>query len=393
MPAKTKKSANGTNSIYQTKDGKYYVGQIVIGKYPNGNCKYKRFKDVKQSVVIQKMKDYQKTFNIVTDATVCYLSDYLTDYIENVKKHTLKPSSYDRTVYSGKTVSDHIGQYMIGQLSSELIQSELINKLKTDGCSFSTIHKCYIILNQCLEYAFDNGKIPSNPCAKVKEPSKKSFVQKKIRWLNDNEIKLFIEQANSTSSRGYKKYKYGKAITLIIYTGLRGGELCALKWSDINFDDSLIYVRGNIVVTTEYGTKKKPVAREQDTTKTADDNNGRVVPLNRQSLAIIQELKEIAEKNGTYEPCNYIATGSTTPTTTNTISYSYKCICEACGIIRPLGIHTLRHTFASLMIRKCVDIKIVSNILGHKDVAFTYNIYVHILDEQKAKAVGLIDLG
>ena len=75
----------------------------------------------------------------------------------------------------------------------------------------------------------------------------------------------------------------------------------------------------------------------------------------------------------------------------DTLSDSYTNIAKTAGIENPLGVHTLRHTFASLLIKKGVDIKIVSDILGHKDVSFTYNIYVHILEEQKTQAMSLLD--
>ena len=76
---------------------------------------------------------------------------------------------------------------------------------------------------------------------------------------------------------------------------------------------------------------------------------------------------------------------------TVTVTVSSALPSPTAGIDNPLGIHTLRHTFASLLIKKGVDIKIVSDILGHKDVSFTYNIYVHILEEQKTQAMSLLD--
>jgi len=69
----------------------------------------------------------------------------------------------------------------------------------------------------------------------------------------------------------------------------------------------------------------------------------------------------------------------------------YRRICQRAGIENPLGIHTLRHTFASMLIRKEVDIKAVSEILGHTSVSFTYNTYVHLIEEQKSAAVAKLD--
>ena len=71
---------------------------------------------------------------------------------------------------------------------------------------------------------------------------------------------------------------------------------------------------------------------------------------------------------------------------------SYLGICKHANIDNPQGLHTLRHTFASLMIRKGVDIKIISEMLGHASVSFTYNTYVHLIEEEKAKAIQQIDV-
>lgn len=273
-------------------------------------------------------------------------------------------------------------------MTAEIIQTDLINKLKQDNYSFSTIHKVYVLLNQCLKYAVDNEKMIKNPCSAVKQPSKKTFDRKEIRFLNEDEIKLFIKQALSFNKVGALKYKYGIPITLVIYTGLRCGELAALKWNDIDFENKIISVSKNIATTYDYDNSenKKRIVKEQDSTKTS---KGRLVHMNKQSLLYLEMLKNYYKD---IKDCNYIINNSTQCVPVDTISDSYTTIANACGIVNPLGIHTLRHTCASLMIKKGVDIKIVSEILGHRDVAFTYNTYVHIIDEQKIKALDMIDL-
>ena len=70
---------------------------------------------------------------------------------------------------------------------------------------------------------------------------------------------------------------------------------------------------------------------------------------------------------------------------------NYISICKRAGIENHQGLHTLRHTFASMLFRKGVDAKTVSELLGHSSVAFTMNIYVHLIEEQKSNAVNLID--
>ena len=386
MAKKNTKNPNGSHSVYKTKDGRW-VAQIVIGKNENGKLKYKRFTSDKQYIVIEKMREFEQGFTQIKNANKSYLSDFLTGYIFNVKKNVLKPSSFDREVRTGNLINKYIGNYTFEQLSTPFIQTELINKLKDDNYSYSTIHKVYVLLNECLQYAVDTDKLDKNPCKLVKQPPKKMFEKKEIRWLSEDEIKLFKEQAVCKYKTGNDRYIYGLPISLIIYTGLRCGELAALKWSDIDFENKKIYVRKNIVTVYDYenSDKKTRKVNLQTSTKTSD---GRIIPLIKNAEDILNSIKS------KYQEINldgFIINNSDKMVHVDTLSDSYTNIAKTAGIENPLGIHTLRHTFASLLIKKGVDIKIVSDILGHKDVSFTYNIYVHILEEQKTQAMSLLD--
>lgn len=386
MAKRNTKNPNGSHSVYKTKDGRW-VAQIVIGKSENGKLKYKRFTSDKQYVVIEKMREFEQGFTQIKNANKSYLSDFLTGYIFNVKKNVLKPSSFDREVRTGNLINKYIGNYTFEQLSTQFIQTELINKLKDDNYSYSTIHKAYVLLNECLQYAVDTDKLEKNPCRLVKQPPKKMFDKKEIRWLSEDEIKLFKEQATAKYKTGRDRYIYGLPISLIIYTGLRCGELAALKWSDIDFENKKIYIRKNIVTIYDYENTERKTRKVnlQASTKTSD---GRTIPLIKSAEDILNSIKS------KYQEINldgFIINNSDKMVHVDTLSDSYTNIAKTAGIKNPLGIHTLRHTFASLLIKKGVDIKIVSDILGHKDVSFTYNIYVHILEEQKTQAMSLLD--
>lgn len=386
MAKKNTKNPNGSHSVYKTKDGRW-VAQIVIGKSENGKLKYKRFTSDKQYIVIEKMREFEQGFTQIKNANKSYLSDFLTGYIFNVKKNVLKPSSFDREVRTGNLINKYIGNYTFEQLSTQFIQTELINKLKDDNYSYSTIHKVYVLLNECLQYAVDTDKLEKNPCRLVKQPPKKMFKKKEIRWLSEDEIKLFKEQAVCKYKTGNDRYIYGLPISLIIYTGLRCGELAALKWSDIDFENKKIYIRKNIVTTYDYEDTERKTRKVnlQASTKTSE---GRTIPLIKSAEDILNSIKS---KYQEVNPDGFIINNSDKMVHVDTLSDSYTNIAKTAGIENPLGIHTLRHTFASLLIKKGVDIKIVSDILGHKDVSFTYNIYVHILEEQKTQAMSLLD--
>ncbi len=386
MAKKNTKNPNGSHSIYKTKDGRW-IAQIVIGKTENGTLKYKRFSSDKQYVVLEKMREFEQGFTRTKDANKSYLSDFLDGYIFNVKKNVLKPSSFDRDVRTSNLIKRYIGNYLIEQLTAPFIQSDLINKLKEDGYSYSTIHKVYVLLNECLQYAVDTDKLIKNPCKLVKQPPKKMFERKEIRWLSEEEIDIFKKQATLKYKTGRERYIYGLPISLIIYTGLRCGELAALKWSDIDFENKKIYVKKNIVTVYDYETPNKKIRKVdlQTSTKTSE---GRTIPLIKNAETILNNIKT---RYKTINRDDFIINNSNKMIAVDILSDAYTNIATAAGIKKPLGIHTLRHTFASLLIKKSVDIKIVSEILGHKDVAFTYNTYVHILEEQKEQAMKLLD--
>ena len=96
----------------------------------------------------------------------------------------------------------------MNELTTEIIQNEVLNKLIYRGYSFSTIHKAYVLINQCLKYAYHQHIISNNPCDFVAEPSKKIFARKPIRFFTDEEIAKFIDCATLKDSNN--QYKYTK---------------------------------------------------------------------------------------------------------------------------------------------------------------------------------------
>lgn len=388
MANKTKKSTRkpkGTGSLYKDVDG-YWTGQIQIGFYDNGKPKYKRFKAKRQSDVIQKMNEYKIETNNLSaiaqggDITV---EDYVKSYLITYKQHALKPASYARDYRTYRNyIKEYLGHYQLKQLTSNIIQVELINKMCNKKYSYSTIHKAYVLLNESLNKALDENKISNNPCKAVIQPAKTTS-STDIKFLDDEEITIFLKEAEKP------KYKNGLAISSIIYTGLRGGELCALKWEAIDLINKTLTVEKNITTAYDYSDEEKTVRRviEQDSTKTS---SGRIIPLSKSAIEIFKKIKA---SNPNAKKDDYVLSTNSESgmVPIDVISNSYNSIINNTNIKGKTGIHTLRHTCASLLIRKGVDIKVVSEILGHTTVTFTYNTYVHIINQQKVQAMNLLD--
>lgn len=379
--------AKGEGSIYKDNQG-YWNAQIIVGTTTDGKPKYKKFRSKKQSTVVEKMRTYKLGIGTATPNIIAgvALDELMTTYIENVKKISVRTTTYDSVIISANQVKSHIGHYYLNDLTSEIIQTYLINKMCDENYAYGTVQKAYIILNECLKYAVTKDYISKNPCDAVKMPNKDNFNKKDIRFLTDDEIQIFKEKAMSTHAKlNLPNYIYGNIICLVLYTGLRVSELSALKWSDIDIQNKTLTVNKAVVVVYDHNTTpKKRTLTVQPTTKSGKP---RVIPLNKKALQILETQRQIYAGS---DDC-FIVNGTTHIPDKTVISNSYTKIAKAAKIKNPSGIHTLRHTFASSAIRKGVDIKVVSEILGHASVAFTYNVYVHVIEEQKAQAINLLD--
>lgn len=387
---KKARKVKSLGTIYFDNSKNQWVGLIEIGKYDNGRTKYKNCYGSSQNAVIDKMREYKikhpEIINLESEnVDSISISDYLNNFVKTIKKTKLKPSSYTRELGILKNnIIPFIGNYKINQLNANIIQNELINALIAYPYSHSTIHKAYVLLNEGLKYAYKQGIIQKNPCEFVEEPSKKIFTNtKEIRFFNDDEIKRFEECALEIDERT-KTYHYrnGLALVSVIYTGLRVGELMALKWKDVDLEQGFLRVHSNSIAMYDDDNKRHIII--QDSTKT---KKSRIVNLTKSAKKYYQLMKD------TYKPSNddyvyYVLNGRDVNRAINT----YTWICKKAGIKDPQGVHALRHTCASLLIRNKVDIKIISEMLGHSDVAFTYNTYVHLLEEQKAKTIGELDI-
>lgn len=381
--SKKVRHVKGIGSISYDSSKEQWVGQVETGRYSNGRVKFKRFYSSNQNDVLYKMKQFKESL-VVVDAPndSIGVEEYFKSFLINVKKPKLKPASYTRDLCTwNNNVKPYIGGYYLHELSPSIIQNEMINVLLLKGLSHSTIHKAYVLTNEALKYAQRQSILKNNPCDLVDMPSKKIFTEtKEIRFFNDDEINRFINTAlNEKWHR--TDYNNGLAIVSLIYTGLRAGELIGLKWGDINFDDNYIKVRSNVAVI--YDESGRHVI-EQSSTKT---RKSRIVHMTKSAYKYLTELYTIrSPKKNDYV---FLCGGNRD---LSSLSSSYLAICNKAGIDNPQGLHTLRHTFASLMIRKGVDIKIISEMLGHASVSFTYNTYVHLLEEEKAKTIQQLDI-
>ena len=281
-------------------------------------------------------------------------------------------STFERMVSIYNT---HIKDTDIGNMNIQEIEPIHIQGFLNSHTSLSksSIKKIYGLLNGSLKAAVSNNLIRTNPAEDVKLPNSESK-PKEIEILTREEQHAYMSQLGH--------YRNGVVFLTALYTGMRIGELLALKWDNVDFENKTIKVCESAKRVKVYDNKgqseNKMVTKEPKTVK-----GNRVIPISDTLANILNDISE--DKQG------FVFKSRTGGQLQHSKVWDAHCrICNKAKI-RHVGIHALRHTFASRCIENGVDIKTVSDLLGHADVAITLNVYVHSNDQTKRAAATSIE--
>ncbi len=376
------KNANGQGSFYKRKDGKFeYKVTVKIG---NSQLKRKSFYGKTKKECMQKYKLFKER-NVIHESQFndVYIDEYINSWLNTVKKNDLKPTSFDRLEI---TINSHvipkIGHYYLNRITTLEIQSELINKMDKQGLSYSTIKKAKDAINACFNYAIGEGRISFNPCINLKLPVKKKQRIKQIAPLNNIEIEQLKQACLDKYNNGSYKYKYGVAYILILNTGLREGEALGLQWNDINFNEKYLTVSRQVQeIKDRKLLKVKPVISKY----LKSNSSNRIIPLNDTAINCLEIMRKgnkskyviLNKENNFVSPHSF--------------RMSFNKIIEYSNIERSnITVHTLRHTFATNLFANDINIKYISNILGHSDINITSKTYIHIIENMKQKELSNI---
>ena len=303
-------------------------------------------------------------------------NNWLKEWLQNY----IKPSTKKRTFnqYS-KIIKTHILPYL-GDLKLEeltpLIIQKFITKLSINGnkCTGKGLSASYIrmivsIIKNSLKAAHLISYLPNYTLDKVNYPK---IIEKKIECFTINEQKK-IEFAVKTT----KKDKY-LGIILCLYTGLRIGELLALTWNDIDFEKSILIISKTCYDSSEEGTR----IRNINMPKTK--NSIREIPLPTKILEMLKEMKKKSK-------CEFVIAEGEKFVYMRSYQRTFELLLKKLKIPHK-GFHSLRHTFATRALECGMDVKTLSEILGHKNPTITLNRYVHSLWEHKKEMMNKLSM-
>jgi len=369
-------SKKGEN-IYKRSDGRW-EGRYKCGFDENGKTKYKSvysksYKECKIKLnhaknAYESGKSEIKVILTVKELLLLWLNSILI----NIKKSTAD-------TYLA-IINNHILPVM-GGMSVNMIATEFLNKFVTEkitggrldntgGLSPKTVQNIVGVLKSAFKYAEKVYGI-KNPAAFVTMPKAE---KKETEVLTDKEMAAIRKYCAEHSDYFEVVYE------LCISTGIRIGELCALQFEDIDFEEGSLTIR-----KTVQRIKKDDISQENKTeviiTSPKTKNSTRKIPLPDMLLEKLRKFT--AMKQG--EDYIFSADGKK-PLDVRTIQKKFASVLKKCGI-RKVKFHILRHTFASKWAKSNFDIKGLSEILGHSDVKITLSLYVHSCVETKRKQI------
>lgn len=305
--------------------------------------------------------------------------DWVEEWLQ-FKKSYVKESTYANYLVLFKNqLTPAFGEYVVTEIDVRVVQNAVTYWLQcgrldgTGGLSGKTVRDMVTVLKMCLR---DYGKLNdcTMPTLDVEFPKNKHYSKRDTLSKEEQTYLLDVVKNNLN----YETFGYA----LTLYTGVRIGELCALKWADVDMDRRFIrisktlqriYIKQDEVAT---GSTKIIITAPKSEKAIRD------IPI---SNALYELLKEIHCQN----PNAYLLTGNEKFIEPRLYRKHYKRFLEE-NHAEYIRFHGLRHTFATRCIESGADYKVVSELLGHASVNLTLNLYVHPQWEDKKKCVECI---
>ena len=374
-----KRRPQGDGTIRKRSDGRW-EGRIIIGHKNDGSPMYKSVFGKTQKATLKMLHQMIDLYSDVDLTEECRmtLGEWMDKWLEEYMIFTLRES----TINGYRNMIEHqikrfIGDKQLAYLTTADLQ-KFYNKIKKDGraiehpihgkeLSNSMVRKVHMILHQALNLAVRERLIVRNPTIGTTIP-KKSYTEKQV--LCDSQLDKFMD--------AIKREKYWYDFFYVeIMTGLRRGEICGIKWSDINFTEGTLSIRRS--VTTKVGGGLM-------IGETKTNAGERKIILPPSVLTLLREKQSDAI-------CEWVFPHYMNPSDPLHPDAAYRKLKTLLKSVElPLiRFHDLRHTFATHAMQGGVDAKTLAGLLGHTDASFTLDTYTHVTSDMQRNASAVVN--
>jgi len=371
------KRANSEGSIYRRKSDGKWVASITLDDGKRKVFYGKTKKEVTEKLIKARSEQQQGTLVAAPQQT---LAQFLHDWLENTQKNSIRARTYER--YE-EIIRLHIvpvlGRHQLHNVTAQHLQAFYAKKSK-EGLSSTTIASFHNVLHKALECAVKWSLVPRNVCELASPPRRERF---EVQPLTAEQAQKLLEAAHG---------HYMEALfCLALATGMRRGELMALKWQDIDFSTNTLQIRRTLSRIPSKMSDEKGKGFEEAEPKTKKSRRSVVIA----SFAVealkqhrIRQLEAKLKAGPAWQDHDYVFCTSvgTHLHPSRDILDQLKALLKKAGL-PDIRFHDLRHSSATLLLSAGIHPKVVQEILGHSQISMTMDIYSHVLPNMQQEAM------
>lgn len=355
-------------NIYKRKDGRY-EGRYVIGRKENGRTRFgyvygRQYAQVRSLLLQKKAQQLENCgWQCARGMTV---ERWMLRWLEGDVQWRVKPSTFQTYLRHFRCyVQPLLGSMDITRLSADDVRGMLC-ALSQRGLSAGTMRCALRLLSAAMESAVEDGMLHRNPCRRLRMAADNGTEQRVLSRAEQEQLRAQAGQEDLPALVG-------------LYTGMRLGEVCALMWQDVDWEQRTITVRRTVqrLPRTDERAAGAKTALAVSTPKTL--RSRRVIPM---PDFLLQRLKQQMESNQSA----WIFGTDEQAAEPRTIQRRFDRLTAKMGVTG-VHFHTLRHTFATRLLELGADAKTVSVLMGHSSVRTTLDLYVHSLIENQRLAM------
>lgn len=368
------RNANGEGTIYKCKSGRHkgkWIGQITV---PDRTPPRKTFYGTSKDEVKAKIRDYkqekQQGLDLELQAQHTF-GTWITYWMNTYKRVDLRVSTWENY---DRSINNHI-QPALGHIPLKEIKTDDIQELYADLIEKSrapaTVRRNHQIIHSCLKKAVDRRILSWNPAEAVDLPPLKT---KKVRAMTPEEMEKFINILGED--------RWGAALLCLLGTGLREGELLALRWKHIDLKE------GTLEVAEALARTKGGLVFDDPKT----EESKRTVPMPEPLIEALKRHRaheaqvKLAAGNQINGEDLVFCTKNNTPIGPRNLTRKFYKIRDKAGVTGDINLHALRHTYATRLLEEGENLKTVQELLGHADISTTAKTYSHVSEAVKKRA-------
>ncbi len=358
----TKRRVKGEGSVYRRGDGR------IIGEYEDANGKHRYVSWKTKAEVRAKLRKLltERDAGIAYDSENLTVGGYLDRWLEAIKGSVRSRTWRRHEQIVRVHLKPTIGRMKLDRLNALQVQAVYRQKLD-GGLSARTVEIVHATLRKALKQAVGWSLVPRSVAEAVTPPRP---VRKEIAPLTGEQVRTLLEAARGN--------KLEALYILAVTTGMRQGEIIGLRWEDVDLRGGTLRVNRSVY---------EGVASPPKTTA-----GRRTIRLpERAVLALERHRTNVAAWSESVTGWVFASTKGTPLGHQNLRSRSWKPLLERAGLPHSVRFHDLRHTCATLLLSKGVPVKVVSEMLGHADVAITLSVYQSVLPHMQESAARVME--